>query len=256
MKSKKLPGINEQLFTVYIRGNPAYRPLVAPMSHHGRAILFSVLDFASRHSLAVGLRLDQVITRFVSEYDPLIYERASTQAAYDAIHKRINAMKKPSDMDAFMVRMSLQDVFEGADFEIPHGAQIGDTPELRAAYGFLTTNFLVGDFPRDHLHRIALMAQQTPLAAIQEAAGRIADVTKRTIPYLWAILEGRRQNSEAQQRGLDAAHERSSKVISHLSKMSQHSPKFTPSAGSVEDLVTQMREEREMQEAAAALETT
>jgi len=171
--------------------------LLCPMSVHAREVVNAMLEWIGGHT---RWNQRQLVDAIVSKWDPIIFEDAAHE--YDSfVHKLTKtplAKKATFDeaVDAFFLSRMTSEWRARHSVTKHNKVGIASSPAVRPVYEYLTRHFLLIDFNDFDLNKIIEMSQWG-LELIKTEAQQITDDTKKTIPYLYAVVRGSALREEA-----------------------------------------------------------
>lgn len=183
--------------------------LNAPMSHPARKLLtrvltFSLSKFAKEFNNNKALLLDE----FAKSYNPVMYEHVASTYKIDtfpgtgraeSVVKLLQTLTQDHKGDGRKIAIAFMqlDIFSNnkwlrdSGMETRQTVTVGNICDLHTItiYTWLTNRFLLTDFNEHDLNKICEMgASRMNLDTIKEHGLGIPDQTKKTIPYLFAIV--------------------------------------------------------------------
>jgi len=171
-----------------------------PMSKEARQVLNKVFSWGAQwigsHRFGGAAKVMAEVSKV---YDPLIYEQAIQKFlnfSNKIINKTPSSIKRISDgIDILMLKPldSRNWIEENKIKENVNKVGLISLDKPAAAYSWLTTNFLLADFSAFDLNKISEMGMSFSLDFIKTEASNIEDIEKRTISYLYAILQSKAQ---------------------------------------------------------------
>jgi hypothetical protein len=198
-----------------------------PMSKDARIALSKVLGWSvqwvSSHKFG---GIAAVMAEISKEFDPISYEQAVQQYmnfAPKLTARTPSSIKKVSDgVDIVMLR-PLQSPAWVSTNELknnPYRVGLISSEAPASTYRWLTRNYLLHDFTMIELNKICEIGMSFPIETISAAANSVSDPDKKTVAYVYAILQSNAQanvnqvkqeagKQEAQIRRLAKAYEKS-----------------------------------------------
>jgi len=178
------------------------RTLTRPMSYSGRKLLNKNLQqLVVKYSQKLGLSQVATINKFADMFDPLVYESVAQQFEIDSYPGTGKNNKWPSQVQLkgldvegqFKYCANLEHFREQtwlAEHELKPKHHVGSVTNASTVpvYNWMTNHFLVVDFSDQEMNKICEMGSGLfDINTIMKYAGQIADPSKRSAAYLYAI---------------------------------------------------------------------
>lgn len=207
-------------------------PIFAPyMSKEAREVLSTIVAVLLSRGRTVKNNVP-ILREFAAGYQAVVYEDAVLSYGHKAIIKKMRPIiEKSKDMSvvlncAWLIPLFNKewDLAEYKESQFRFSHSVSQT----ASYNWLVKNFLLYDFPRFDLPRLADIVRQHSIDEIEEVCNTLLNQEQHSIPYLYKCLENSKKSQAAVAEKIAVLTQHSGNAISGILKAQELVGKIKP----------------------------